>query len=164
MELVQVKEFRGWVALWIGTRDKGAYTHCYRCNENGEGQAGDGEQSNQFELEPIAYKHSGEVWGYRVIGGTIIETVDETAERAAAHEKWLQTERAVTLTNDQWSTLTIFLGISTKYRESEAKAWAKLAERKDDNGEPEFKNAASNAMFWRETIKKIENITKTIEP
>lgn len=163
MELIQVEEFSGWLGLCGWDEEKGLYTRCRRCDEDGTGQASDGEHLNRFELEPIAYKSNGEVWGYRVVNGHIIETVEEEAARAVAHAAWCKEEKTVTLTNDQWSNLTCYLRMTTKYREGELGAWQELAKETDENGEQKFKNAPSNAEFWKMLILDIEEITKAIE-
>ena len=53
--------------------------------------------------------------------------------------------------------------MSTNYRNEEAKAWAKLAQEKDEDGKPKYKNAESNARFWEETKAIIEFIRKKID-
>ena len=73
-------------------------------------------------------------------------------------------ERAVTLTNDEWSTLQCYILMTTKYREHEAEAWEKLSTEKKDNGEPRFVHAESNAAFWREQEAVLAKIAKKIDP
>lgn len=75
-------------------------------------------------------------------------------------KKWEEQEKAVTLTNGEWSTLTTYLLMSTQYREREAKAWAELAEEREKDGSVKYPNAGSNAQFWRETIEALEEIRK----
>lgn len=67
-------------------------------------------------------------------------------------DAWSKEKRSVTLTNDQWNTLVCYLRMSTKHREGERDAWQRLAEEKNPDGSPKFKNAADNAAFWQETI------------
>lgn len=76
---------------------------------------------------------------------------------------WRQKERAVTLTNDEWSTLTTYILMSANYRAREAETWEKLASEKKDNGEPRFIHAESNARFWREEDAVLEQIRKKID-
>jgi hypothetical protein len=161
MELIQVEEFSGWLGLCGWDEKKGLYTRCRRCDEDGTGQASDGEHINRFELEPIAYKSNGEVWGYRIVSGYVIETVEEQAARAAAHAAWGKEEKTITLTNDQWSTITAFIRMTTKYREGELKAWEELAQEKEEDGAPRFKNAAGNIEFWKQTISTIDAVQKS---
>jgi len=74
-------------------------------------------------------------------------------------QEWEQKKKTVTLTNGQWSSLTMYLNMSRAYREDEKNAWEKLAEELDEEGNPKFKHAASNAEFWKkmnETIKIIK--------
>ena len=69
---------------------------------------------------------------------------------------WGRQERSVTLTNAQWSRLVCYLHMSTKYREGERDAWQNLAEEKNPDGTPVFKNAASNAAYWQEVIDSLD--------
>ena len=78
-------------------------------------------------------------------------------------EEWEAKEKAVTLTNGEWSKLTTFLIMTTKYREGEAKAWAELAEEREEDGSIKYKHAASNAEFWREMIAELESIREKID-
>ena len=78
---------------------------------------------------------------------------DDEDERVAA---WGRQERSVTLTNDQWSRLVCYLHMSTKYREGERDAWQELAQEKNPDGTPVFKNAAKNAAFWQEVIDDLD--------
>jgi hypothetical protein len=74
---------------------------------------------------------------------------DDEDEQVAA---WGRQERSVTLTNDQWSRLVCYLHLSTKHREGERDAWRHLAQEKNPDGTPVFKNAAKNAAYWQEVI------------
>lgn len=86
--------------------------------------------------------------------------------RAAVEEEsqriWDKQEKTVTMTRKQWTTLTIYLLMSTKHREGEAKAWAELAEEKAEDGSPKYKNAAWHAEYWWEIVTDIEEIRKKI--
>ncbi len=64
--------------------------------------------------------------------------------------EWEKTPKSITLTNEQWMVLTTYIIITQKYREDEAEAWEKVASEKNPNGTPRCKNAASNAIFWRD--------------
>lgn len=74
-------------------------------------------------------------------------------ERLAA---WGRKERTVTLTNDQWSRLVCYLHMTTKHREGERDTWLSLAEERNPDGTPKFKNAASNAEYWQEVIDSLD--------
>lgn len=76
---------------------------------------------------------------------------------------WDDREKSVTLTNAQWSRLTTYLLLSTKHREGERDAWKSLAEEKNEDGTPTFKNAAGNAAYWQEVIDDIETIRQVID-
>lgn len=86
-----------------------------------------------------------------------------TAEELKRLEEWNAKEKTVTLTNGEWSTLTTYLLMTTKHREGEARAWAELAEEREEDGSVKYENAASNAQFWRETIEMLEGIRKKID-
>jgi hypothetical protein len=77
--------------------------------------------------------------------------------------EWERTSRAVTLTNDQWSTLTCYILMSTKHRESERKAWEELSTEKREDGTPRFPNAADNAKYYRELEDKLTAIRLKID-
>lgn len=85
-----------------------------------------------------------------------------TAEEKSL-EEWQREEKTVTLTKGQWNTLTTYLLMSTNHRKREAKAWAELAEEKKEDGSPKYKNATSNAAFWREMIEDLEVIRRKID-
>lgn len=78
-------------------------------------------------------------------------------------KEWGQISKAVTLTNDEWSTLTTYLLISTGYREREREAWEKLSREKKQDGSPRFENAESNAEYWRDMIAALEQIRLKID-
>lgn len=86
-----------------------------------------------------------------------------TIEKSKELIEWENKERAVTLTNGLWSSLTCFLIMTTHYREKEAEAWEELSQEKDENGMPVFRNAKSNAEFWREMIQKLDKIKAEID-
>lgn len=93
----------------------------------------------------------------------VIKMEKLTTEELKDLEKWEAEEKTVTLTKGQWNRLTSYLLMSTNYRNEEAKAWAKLAQEKDEDGKPKYKNAESNARFWEETKAIIEFIRKKID-
>ena len=71
--------------------------------------------------------------------------------------KTIEQQRAVTLTEEEWTDLTTYILITTKHRVSEAEAWEKLAAEKCPDGSPRFPNAADNATFWREMTHKLRS-------
>lgn len=75
---------------------------------------------------------------------------------------WEQQPKTVTLTNELCSTLQCYILMTTKHREGELKAWEELAQETDENGAPKFKNAASNAQFWRDMEPQLQRILKTL--
>lgn len=81
---------------------------------------------------------------------------------AITEDQWGKQEKTVTMTNDQWNRLTMYLIMSTKYREGERDAWAKLAQEKKPDGSPTFKHAASNAEYWQEVIDDLDEIKAVI--
>lgn len=89
------------------------------------------------------------------------ELVDDSTEAAADNTEaisWEQQSKAVTLTNELCSTLQCYILMTTNYRKGEIEAWEKLAQETDENGAPKFKNAASNAQFWRDMEIQLQQI------
>lgn len=77
--------------------------------------------------------------------------------------EWGQISKTVTLTNDEWSALTTYLLMSTRYRERELEAWEKLSKEKNPDGSHRFENAESNAEYWRDMIARLEHIRLKID-
>lgn len=69
----------------------------------------------------------------------------------------------VVLTEKLWSALTSYLLMSTNYREREWDAWNDLAKETNKDGTPTYKNAQSNADFWKELIEELGVIQKAID-
>lgn len=93
------------------------------------------------------------------------ELIDNNTEAAADNTEaisWEQQPKTVTLTNGLWNDLQIYILMTTKHREGELKAWEELAQETDENGEPKFKNAASNAQFWRDMEPQLQQILETL--
>ena len=78
-------------------------------------------------------------------------------------QQWYAKETAVTLTNKQWSDLTCYILMTTKYREGERKCWEELGEEKNDDGSAKFPNAASNMAFWQEMMQSLNEISSIID-
>ena len=65
---------------------------------------------------------------------------------------------AVELTNSQWNTLTCYILMTTQHRKGEREAWQQLATEKDENGQPKFKNAQSNAEYYESLEQTLADI------
>ena len=78
-------------------------------------------------------------------------------------DTWKSTKRAVELTNEQWNTLTCYILMTTTHRKEEKEAWQNLAEEIDENGQPKFKNAASNARYYEVIEKTLKDIINAID-
>ena len=93
------------------------------------------------------------------------ELIDDNAEAAADSTEtisWEQQPKTVTFTNELCSTLQCYILMTTKHREGELKAWEELAQETDENGAPKFKNAASNARFWRDMEPQLQQILEAL--
>lgn len=88
----------------------------------------------------------------------IEQNVKETEETEEPAKPWEEQERIVTLTNELCSMLQCYILMTTNHRKDEIKAWEELAQEKDENGAPKFKNAASNAQFWRDMEIQLQQI------
>lgn len=89
------------------------------------------------------------------------ELVDDSTEAVADNTEaisWEQQPKTVTLTNELCSTLQCYILMTANYRKGELKAWEELAQETDENGAPKFKNAASNAQFWRDMEIQLQQI------
>lgn len=84
-----------------------------------------------------------------------VKEIEETEEPA---KPWEEQERTVTLTNELCNMLQCYILMTTNHRKDEIKAWEELAQEKDENGAPKFKNAASNAQFWRDMEIQLQQI------
>lgn len=82
------------------------------------------------------------------------ELVDDSTEAISLEQQ----PKTVTLTNELCSTLQCYILMTTNYRKGELKAWEELAQETDENGAPKFKNAASNAQFWRDMEIQLQQI------
>lgn len=71
--------------------------------------------------------------------------------------------KTIELTYEEISTISCYILMTTKYREGEAEAWERLAAEKNQDGSPKFKNAKSNARFWREETEKLIAIKNKLE-
>lgn len=89
-----------------------------------------------------------------------VKEIEETEEPA---KPWEEQERTVVLTNELCSTLQCYILMTTNYRKGEIEAWEKLAQETDENGAPKFKNAASNAQFWRDMEIQLQQIYTALD-
>lgn len=64
----------------------------------------------------------------------------------------------VILTNDQLSTLTVYLLTTTRARQDKVETWERLAAETKPDGTPQYKNAAANADYCRAQAAAIESI------
>lgn len=86
------------------------------------------------------------------------ELVDDSTEATS----WERQPKTVTLTNELCNTLQCYILMTTKHREDELKALEELAQETDENGAPKFKNAASNAQFWRDMEPQLQQILEAL--
>ena len=70
---------------------------------------------------------------------------------------------AVELTNSQWNTLTCYILMTTQHRKGEREAWQQLATEKDENGQPKFKNAQSNAEYYESLEQTLTDIQAAVD-
>lgn len=71
---------------------------------------------------------------------------------------WEDQERAVTLTNDEWCTLTCHINQTILYSRDAVAKWRTMAEEKKPDGTPKFPNALKKAIYWQEVIDTVERI------
>lgn len=95
---------------------------------------------------------------YKQMQQYIEQNVKEIEETEKPAKPWEEQERTVTLTNELCSMLQCYILMTTNHRKDEIKAWEELAQEKDENGAPKFKNAASNAQFWRDMEIQLQQI------
>lgn len=80
----------------------------------------------------------------------------ETNNKQSTAE-WLARERSVTLTNEEWCTLTTYLSLTAKkFCEESQSRWERLA------GEGSVKNAEANANYWKYTATVMESIIQKL--
>ena len=70
---------------------------------------------------------------------------------------------AVELTNHQWNILVCYIHMTTQHRKGEREAWQELARESDENGQPIYKNAESNANFYESLEYTLADIVKAID-
>lgn len=70
---------------------------------------------------------------------------------------------SVTLTVSQWNDLTMYINLSTTFRQNELDAWERLSHETKPDGTAAVPNAASNVQFWRNLSESIESIKYAID-
>ena len=78
-------------------------------------------------------------------------------------DTWENKKCAIELTNSQWTTLEVYIRMTTKHRKEERECWEGLAKEKDENGDSIFKNAQSNAEFYDSLEKTLQEILQAID-
>lgn len=82
---------------------------------------------------------------------------------SAEATSWEQQPKTVTLTNELCSILQCYILMTTNHRKEELKVWEELAQETDENGEPKFKNAVSNAEFLRDMELQLQQILRALD-
>lgn len=72
-------------------------------------------------------------------------------------------KKTVELTKDQLNTIVCYILMTTQHRKSEREAWEKLAQEKNEDGTPAFKNAQSNAEYYAELETKLTTIKEILD-
>lgn len=67
------------------------------------------------------------------------------------------------MTRQEKSDLECYLLMSTNFRKDEAAAWKELAEQKDEDRKPKFKNAKSNYEYLVQRNEFIESFIKRLQ-
>lgn len=68
----------------------------------------------------------------------------------------------VILTNDQISTLAVYLLTTTRSLQDEVETWERLSAETKPDGTPQYKNAAANADYCRTQAAAVESILATL--
>ena len=85
-------------------------------------------------------------------------------EQASAElNEWMGQEKAVTMPNELWSSLRVFLLMTTSYRKDEALSWGKLAQEKNEDGTPKYPKAEENSEFWFDMQADIEKVLRRLD-
>ena len=76
---------------------------------------------------------------------------------------WEEQKVTVTMTNAEWSKLSVSILMTTQFRKGEIEACKSLAEEREPDGTLTFPNMPSNAKFWEEMNALLETIEEKIE-
>jgi hypothetical protein len=69
----------------------------------------------------------------------------------------------IVLTNDQRITLDMYLLMTTNYRKKEHDACQRFGSELDEHGNIKYPNIASNAIWWDDAIKTIDEIIELLK-
>jgi hypothetical protein len=72
-------------------------------------------------------------------------------------------KKTIELTREQINTLACYILMTTQHRKGEREAWEKLAREVDENGNPVFENARSNADYYAKLESKLEEIKEILD-
>lgn len=89
-------------------------------------------------------------------------TNNESAKSTSA-ASWQDEPLFIALTVSQWNDLTMYINLSTNFRQNELDAWERLSRETNLDGTAAFPNAASNAQFLRNLNESIESIRRGID-
>ncbi len=76
--------------------------------------------------------------------------------------EWRKEERTVTLTNEDWSKLDIFLLLTRNFRKNEEEIFKRGSQEKNEDGSLKYPNAVADAEFYKELNIRLEEIRKII--
>ena len=85
----------------------------------------------------------------------------EQADKAM--NDWMQEDKTVTMPNELWSSLRVFLLMTTNFRKDEALSWGKLAQEKNEDGTPMYPKAEGNSKFWFDMQADIDKILRRLD-
>jgi len=71
--------------------------------------------------------------------------------------------KVITLTNEQAAALTTYILITTRYREREIEASARLGLETNDDGAIKYPNMLDNAEWWRITHRELAGIVAQVD-
>ena len=85
----------------------------------------------------------------------------EQADKALSN--WMQEDKAVTMPNELWSSLRVFLLMTTNFRKDEALSWGRLAQEKNEDGTPKYPKAEGNSEFWFDMQADMEKVLRRLD-
>lgn len=71
--------------------------------------------------------------------------------------------KIVRLDDGEAIVLSMFLTMTTRYRQEEAAACRRLSEERDADGTPKFPKMAANAAWWERADKMLEAIRDRVD-
>lgn len=71
-------------------------------------------------------------------------------------------KRAISLTNEDWLNLGMFLSLTHSYPEKELGFWREMEKEFEGNDKPKHDVAKDNIVFWESQIATIERIKALI--